>query len=100
VAQVRWAARARDELQAIHDYVAADSPEVAVELVDRLLLATDRLADFPVSGASLPGLEELPHRQILVGVYRVIYRYDDDVVMISAVVHGHRDLPPLLPDDA
>ena len=52
----------------------------------------------PESGRRLPDFPQLPHREVVVGNYRVVYRYDPerDVVNIVMVVHGARLLkkPP------
>jgi len=51
--KVVWTARARTRLAEIHDYVAQQSGERALALVERILRRVDRLAAVPRSGARL-----------------------------------------------
>jgi toxin ParE1/3/4 len=90
MAAVRWTQRARDDLRDIHDFIARDSPRAAEALVERLLTATERLAAFPESGRVVPEFPALGYREIIVSSYRVLYRFADNTVWITAVVHGRR----------
>ena len=93
MAVVTWAERARDDLREIHDFIARDSPSAASALVERVIAGSERLASFPASGRVVPELPDLGYREIIVQSYRVIYRYTQDTVRITAVVHGRRLLP-------
>ena len=90
MAAVRWTRRARDDLRDIHDFIARDSPRAAEALVERLLTATERLAVFPESGRVVPEYPALGYREIIVSSYRVLYQLADNIVWITAVVHGRR----------
>jgi len=92
VATVKWTQRARHDLQEIHEFIARDSPRAAGVLVERIIVATERLLGFPESGRILPELPRLPYREIVVSSYRVLYRHDVDGIWIAAVVHGRRNL--------
>ena len=96
MAEVGWTAQARDDLRAIHAYVAEDSPAAADALVERIQAATDRLAHFPESGRVVPEFPRAGFREVIVGVYRVVYRRVREVVYVGAVIHGMRLLerPP------
>jgi toxin ParE1/3/4 len=67
-------------------------------MVRRIRTAVARLGHFPRSGRILPEFPESQYREILVGQYRVVYRYveDKDMVLVLAVIHGNRLLPPLI----
>jgi plasmid stabilization system protein ParE len=87
-----------EDLREIRDFIARDSPQAAVALVDRALTASDRLALFPESGRTVEDFPELTYREIIVGNYRVVYRIERDRVWILAVVHGRRLFGPALGD--
>jgi plasmid stabilization system protein ParE len=74
MAQVRWTPQAADDLEAICLFLSRDAPQMAALFADRVIRATDRLADYPRSGRVVPefGLEDL--REVIVGSYRVLYR--------------------------
>ena len=92
MASVRWVQRAQDDLHEIYRFIARDSPRAAEALVERLLMATERLALFPGSGRIVPEFPELSYREIIAGNYRVLYRQEGDTVWIVAVAHGRRRL--------
>ena len=48
--KVHWTDTARDHLRAIHAYVARNSPEYALRVVDRLTRRSQQIAEFPLSG--------------------------------------------------
>ena len=87
---VRWTQRARSDLQGIHDFIARDSPRAADTLVERVLTTVERLASFPESGRIVPEFPNLTYREVIVANYRVLYRCQENVVWIAAVVHGRR----------
>jgi toxin ParE1/3/4 len=94
--RVEWSEPAVTDLHEIHDYIARDSRRYARATVEKITGATAMLAEWPKSGEVL---REFPaYRQIILGNYRLIYREDEanDCVLIIAVIHGARDLPPIL----
>jgi len=59
VIEVRWTPQAADDLQAIHDFIARDSPRYARAEVERILAAVDQLEEFPDCVASSPNTSEM-----------------------------------------
>jgi plasmid stabilization system protein ParE len=94
MAQVRWTEAALNDLRAIHDYIARDSPAAATALCERIVAASDRVADLPFSGRRVPEFPESACREVLVGRYRVIYRPESAVLWILIITHGSRLLGP------
>ena len=52
--KVYWTDTAEEHLDAIHDYIALDSPAYAKRMVDRLTRRSMQIADFPLSGHRVP----------------------------------------------
>ena len=96
--QVAWTRPAADDLEAIHNYISASSVQYADNMVDRILSAIDRLADFPLMGRSLPERNDVAYRDLIVRPYRVVYKVLPDRVQIIAVVHGARQLDDAIGD--
>ena len=96
--EIAWTEPAEADLAEVFDYVARDSREYAARAVERILGATGRLREFPASGRRLPELPRSPYREIIVGAHRVVYRYPTSTggVLVVAVVHAGRLLPPIL----
>jgi len=46
-------------------------------------------------GRNIPEFPHLPYREILVSNYRVIYRLEEEMVIVMSVVHGRRLLKEL-----
>ena len=92
--KIVWAPVAHRDLEAIADYIAADSPAGAAAFVDRLVDAAERLASFPQSGRMIPEIGDPQSREIVVGAYRLMYHVEQESVIIVAIVHGARHWPP------
>ena len=52
--EVRWTAQAADDLQAVYDFIARDSPHYAQAIIEDILAAIDRLKQFPLIGRRVP----------------------------------------------
>jgi plasmid stabilization system protein ParE len=90
--RVVWSRRASEDLAAIVDYIAADSPTYAGIVVKKVVHQTKALSRFPRSGRKVPEFDNENIRELLVYSYRVIYRLEEREVVIAAVIHGNRIL--------
>jgi toxin ParE1/3/4 len=93
VAQVIWTEPARADLEAIHDYIAIESPVAAIALVGRIVRHVEQLGRQPDSGSWLPDLgRRSRYRQIVEPPCRVFYRRDGRTVAILHVIRSERVL--------
>ncbi|MGH2587168.1 MAG: type II toxin-antitoxin system RelE/ParE family toxin [Dehalococcoidia bacterium] len=92
MADVVWGARARNDLASTAEYIAQDSPRAARAWMTRVIRATERLQDAPLSGRIVPEYDEHEIRELIVGNYRIIYRVTALGVEIARVWHGARSL--------
>lgn len=90
--RVIFSNRALSDIEAIADYIAADSPAYARTVVRKIFQATRNLAQFPRSGRKVPEFNGEDLREVFVYSYRVIYRIKPDRIEVAAVVHGKRML--------
>lgn len=92
MAEIIWSDKATTDLELIHDYIAADSPFYARVQIERIFRVVERLMVFPESGRTLPEFPHHPHREVIAGTYRCIYRFEPayDLVSVVTVVHGSR----------
>src|SRR2546426_10999309 len=94
--KVIWTEPALEDLRAIFDFVARDSPTYALRLGTRLVEAPRRLAKSPRSGSRVPEFDREHIREVLsVRPYRVIYELRGEHCYIVSVVHASRYLPAL-----
>jgi toxin ParE1/3/4 len=90
VTTIRWSPQAADDLEAIRDYIARDSAHYAKLVVQRIVGAIDLLATAPQMGRVVPELRNHEVRELIVGAYRVVYRYRHNTVEITTIFHGSR----------
>jgi toxin ParE1/3/4 len=91
MAKVIWSPSALEDIDSIAEYIEADSAEMASLFVNRLIEATDRLREFPLSGRIIPEINNPNCREVIYGPYRIMYRVEGDEVWVTGVVHGARD---------
>ena len=87
---VHWTETAQDHLDAIHAYIARNSAEYALRMVDRLTRRSQQIADAPLSGRRVPEYDLDQIRELIEGAYRIIYHIKPDQIDVIAVVHGAR----------
>jgi toxin ParE1/3/4 len=95
--KVHWTDTAEGHLDAIYAYIAQDSPQYALRMVDRLTRRSQQIADFPLSGRKVPEYEMDQIREVIEGPYRIIYYLKPDQIHVLAVIHGSQDV--LSPDE-
>jgi toxin ParE1/3/4 len=95
VTAVRWTPQASDDLQAIYDFIARDSPHYAQLTVEDLLAAIDRLEQFPLLGRHVPERNREDLRELIKPPYRIVYRVGE-VVKILTTFRASRLFPGAL----
>lgn len=98
VYQVRWSHEALSDVEEIAQFIARDSSRYAGIVVEKILEATRQLEQFPRAGRKVPELNEEAIRELFVYNYRIIYRIQNEIVTIIAVIHGKRLLEDLMTD--
>jgi len=70
--KVYWTDTAEGHLDAIHDYIAQDSPEYAKRVVDLITCRSQQISDYPLSGRRVPEYDIDQIREVIEGSYRII----------------------------
>jgi toxin ParE1/3/4 len=94
---ILWTDPSLDDLRAIRDYIAKDSETYAESFVESILLAVERLNDFPRLGRVVPEADASDIREVLFRSYRILYRVQEDAIHILSVIHGYRDISAMSP---
>jgi toxin ParE1/3/4 len=90
--QIRWLRKALRSLEQAYDFLAQENPEAAIQLVLKIRVAAEKLANFPTMGR--PGRVEGTKELVILGSpYLVIYRVKGQRVEILRVLHGSRKYP-------
>ncbi len=90
---VYWTPEARARLEDIEAYIAKDAPQVAKDVVARILARTRQLETAALSGREVPGYQRPDLRELLERPYRIIYRLTPERVEVVTVMHYRQLLP-------
>jgi toxin ParE1/3/4 len=97
--QVLWTHTARQDLTEIIDYIAQDSVDDALAILQRLETKAALLITLPNRGRVVP---ELLHsgislyRELISAPWRIVYRVENRQVLIMAVLDSRRNLQAVL----
>ncbi len=98
---IRWSDRARNDLAAIGNHIAADNLVAAMRWVDRLIADVERAAEMPIAGRIVPEYADRQDlREMIRHTYRIVYRVWDEAIEVLTIFEGHRLFPmEAVPDD-
>ena len=88
-----WTEKAKQDLQAIRRYIAADNPTAANRWVDRLRTRARNALHSPLAGRKVPEILREDIRELIEGNYRIVYQVFEDRLVVLTVFEGHRLLP-------
>lgn len=98
---VEFTAVAHRDLQSIIEFIAADDPHAAGQVVDRIESRCAALKQMPERGRVVPELAAFgvhAYRELVVTPWRVVYRLSGTRVHVLAVLDGRRNLEDVLLD--
>lgn len=93
--RIRWTRRALRRLEEIGAYISAHNPNAASKVLNRMVAASDTLANQPEMGRDgrVKGTLELVSPDVS---YVIAYRVTENSIDILTVVHTARRWPTLL----
>jgi len=94
--EVVWSHAATADLESIVEYIFRDSEFYAATVARELVAAARSLTTFSERGRMVPEYENPAIRGIVVRRYRLIYRVGSDRVEVVRIIHGARQLPPIV----
>ena len=92
-----WSPASRDDLHDIVVFISRDNPQRAMTFGYRLISETDKLQTFPEIGRIVPEYRNPSIREIIVRLYRIVYRVNHErkLCEIVRVWHSARGTPSL-----
>ena len=93
--EVRWAEAAADDLNAVADHIAKDSPNYAASFVCEARDAARSLTHLADRGRIVPEWDDASVRELFIGNYRLLYQVNEQIVFVIGFIHGARDLRAL-----
>jgi len=89
---VLWTEAAIAQLAAIHDYIEYTSPDYARRIVDQLTRRSIQIANFPLSGRTVPEYQRQDIRELIEGSYRIIYLIKEERIEVLALIHHSQNV--------
>ena len=91
---VKWSARARADLKAIHDYIAKDAPLNAKPVVREIQRKADSVAELPYLGRKVSESNDEQLREVSAYSWRIFYHVKDGEIFIITLIHKRRHVAP------
>ena len=88
---VIWADAASVALDEVVEYISQDSPQAAIDMLERALSVADGLSTLSERGRIVPEIGDETVREVFVHRYRLLYRVKDEQILVIAFLHGARD---------
>ncbi len=83
--KIVWSPLALQKLSDIADKIALDKPLASLKWAENVFEEVDRLESFPLSGRSVPELNNDQYRELIIGNYRVIYKSMSTEIQILTI---------------
>jgi len=88
--KVKWSPEATEDLESIAEYIARDSEFYARSVVSKILAVSRKIPEQPMIGRMVPEIGQQEIRERFVYSYRLVYRIQDSLIVIVAIIHGKR----------
>jgi len=88
---IEWRDKAVEELQSIYDYIYSKSPQNAENVINTLLELGNSLGEFPHKFSIEPFLNQENTRFAVQWSYKIIYRIENDRIIILRVFDGRQN---------
>jgi toxin ParE1/3/4 len=88
--RIVWSSKAVEDVDAIATYIARDSPSYAAAVVQKIIDTTRYFIECPTAGSIVPEFSDPTIREKCAYTYRIIYRVQEEVVTIAAIIHTKR----------
>ena len=88
--KIVWSPEAIEDLESIVEYIARDSEFYARAVVTKILEVSRSIKDYPLIGRVVPEVGDEKIRERFIYSYRLVYRIEEERVLIIAIIHGKR----------
>ncbi len=95
--RLAWSPEAIEDIEAIASYIERDSLWYARAVVAKIVETAEAIPEHPELGRIVPEIDDRSIRERFVYSYRIIYRIEQERILVATVVHGSRLLEPFIP---
>ena len=85
-----WSEEALEDIESIAIYIEKDSSIYAKAVVSKFFEKAEILRNFPELGRTVPEIDNEKIRELFIYSYRLIYKIENDFILLTAVIHGKR----------
>ena len=93
-------AQARKDLKEIQGYISneQESPQAALDVIEKILNRIESLLNFPDTGTLLSPKVSFPtnYRYARAVGYLIFYRHEEDLILVDRIIHGKRNYITIL----
>ena len=97
--KVIWTKPALNDLDEIFNYIASESVDIAIKQYERIKETAKDIGAFPKQGRIIPELQNeniTKFREIIVNPWRMMYRIEENRILILAIIDGRRNIEEIL----
>ena len=94
--KVVWSPEAIEDLESIAEYISRDSEFYAQAVVTKVLEISRSIKESPLIGRVVPELGNERIRERFIYSYRLVYKVENQIILIIAVIHGKRLIESIL----
>ena len=87
---VKWSDEALENLWTIEKFIGRDNPEKSERFVNCSIEKGEAIAQNPHMGRMVPEISNPEIRELIVKKYRIVYRVQDEEIVIVTVFEGHK----------
>lgn len=91
--KIQWSPLAVERIGEISDYIAQDSPMAVERWVLSIFDRIEQIKDFSKNGRAVPEINRKDIRELILAIYRIIYRIEPKTIPILTVRHCRQILP-------
>ena len=97
--EVIWSNVAENDLKKIIEYIADDSPSIALEIFKNIKQKAANLYMFPERCRIVPELRDqgiLQYRELIISPWKILYRISESNVYVLSVLDSRRNIEDVL----
>jgi addiction module RelE/StbE family toxin len=97
--KVIWANAAENDLKNIIAYIAEDSPQNALNILNKIRQKASHLYTLPERGRVVPELQDqgiVQYRELIISPWRLIYRIFERKVYVLSVIDSRQNVEDIL----
>lgn len=97
--EIFWTQWAKFDLHDILTYISKNSPQAALQLLDKIDENINNIDFLPEKGRKIPELEAYHlgnYREIILSPWRIFYKVDTRIIYIIGIIDGRRNIEDIL----